>query len=160
MYSLFNVWCFGTSFKGWLYLLLLSETHSTICVPISKCPNSCINKINYSCGLFMVPWWRKELAQFYYFTCNAAGAAWTVLSEMLKKKTPYFPILKKIFFSTIFPTPLWVSSPFLPQVGLYSVRVTASPVWWAYSHGCPLTSACKPWRGSSSMCVLWVIEYW
>ena len=42
------------------------------------------------------------------------------------------------FFTwTIFPTPLWVSSPFLPQVGLYSVRVTASPVWWAYSNGHP-----------------------
>ena len=30
-----------------------------------------------------------------------------------------------------------LSSLFLPQVGLYSVRVTASPVWWAYSHGRP-----------------------
>ena len=41
------------------------------------------------------------------------------------------------FFFNIFPTPLWVSSPFLPNVGLYSVRVTASPIWWAYSHSRP-----------------------
>ena len=42
------------------------------------------------------------------------------------------------FFNlTIFPTPLWVPSPFLPNVALYSVRLTASPVGWAYSHGCP-----------------------
>ena len=39
-------------------------------------------------------------------------------------------------FLTIFPTPLWVSSPLLTPC-LYLVRVTAPPVWWAFIHANP-----------------------